>query len=154
MLRPVCVRSDFKDDSGTCERFTDEGPIGGCNPTKRIHLNNLNHQESVSCSLFSISKNVPIPAGIGDEVAGDVQLPDGRGLTKKRLRCKRGSTQQDLEASYTFDSEGRPWKLTYPDGSVVTHLYNTLGQMFRWKQGSKVLPVGIRPPQRSEKGSM
>ena len=63
---------------------------------------------------------------------------DGR-LTKKRLRWKRGSTQQDLEASYTFDSEGRPSTLTYPDGSVVTYAYNTLGQLYQLKQGSTVL---------------
>ncbi len=52
--------------------------------------------------------------------------PDGR-LTKKRLRWKRGSTQQDLQASYISTGKGRPSKLTYPDGSAVTQSYNSLG---------------------------
>jgi YD repeat-containing protein len=51
---------------------------------------------------------------------------DGR-LTKKRLFWVVGSQAWQLDASYTFDGEGRPATLTYPDGSVVTYSYNSLG---------------------------
>ncbi len=52
--------------------------------------------------------------------------PDGR-LTKKRLRWKRGSTQQDLEASYIFRQRGAAVEADLPGRVGVTYIVQHTG---------------------------